>query len=518
MGHNRYDAVVVGAGMGGLMSAALLANRGLRVAVAERSNRVGGYQCRFDQDGLHIEPHFHFLQDAGPGRPVRRLLDELGIDLAWKTVDPLVEFIFPDQRFRVPADRSEFIASLTRDFPAETAGIDRLFTTTKAIFDAAQRLPRPAPVLVAYAADTVADLVGRFVRDPRLRTILGGWAAYFGYGATKISGPAIAVFTESCFHGGVLHPVGGITTLADALQHVISSHGGDIHTGHAVQAIQTRDSHVTDVLLDNGRQLETSTVISNVDARTTLDGLVRDNGTAAATAARLSALTTFRSPFSVHLGLRPDQEHQLEGSPVKVVFPSDDTDAQDRAQLAGDVEHAPLSLGIPTLMNPGLAPAGHDIALLYTFLPRVTLDSLLADPQRAQTYADRIVGVADRALPGLSERITSTTTSATAMRDIYTPNTGGALGWAPDPAGLLGGERVARGLRNPLINTLARGATRLLPAQMERLAARSPLPDTTTKIQGLYLCGQWTRFGPGMNNVFMSSAAAASAAVEHMRS
>lgn len=516
MAQDRYDAVVVGAGMGGLMSAALLANRGLRVAVAERSDRVGGYQCRFDQDGLLVEPHFHFLQDAGPGRPVRRLLDELGIDLAWKTVDPLVEFIFPDQLVRVPAERGEFIASLKRDFPAETAGIDRLFTTTKTIFDAAQQLPRPSPVLVAYAADTVADLVGRFVRDPRLRTILGGWAAYFGYGARKISGVAIAVFTESCFHGGVLHPVGGITTLADALQQVITSHHGDIRTGCAVQAIRTRDGHVTEVVLDGGERLETSTVVSNVDARTTLDGLVRDDGTASASAARLASLATFRSPFSVHLGLRSDEAHPLTGSPVKVVFPGDDTDAQDRAQLAGDVEHAPLSLGIPTLMNPGLAPAGQDIALLYTFLPRATLDGLLADPEQAEAFARRLVGVADRALPGLSERITSITTSATAMRDIYTPNTGGALGWAPDPAGLLGGERVVRGLRNPLVNTLARAATRLLPAQVERLANRSPLPDTITGVGGLYLCGQWTRFGPGMNNVFMSSAAAASAAAKHL--
>jgi monoamine oxidase len=55
----RFDAVVIGAGMSGLMAAALLAHGGRHVFVAEAADRSGGYQCRVSSDWAKLEPHFH---------------------------------------------------------------------------------------------------------------------------------------------------------------------------------------------------------------------------------------------------------------------------------------------------------------------------------------------------------------------------------------------------------------------------------------------------------------------------
>jgi prolycopene isomerase len=508
----RYDVVIVGAGMGGLMAGALLAQRGRRVVVAEAADRIGGYQCRLESDGFAIEPHFHFLQDAGPGRPVRRLLDELGIQLEWRRVDPLVEYSFPDRRFTVPAERAAFIDKLKREFPAEACGIDRLFATTKAIQEAAQRLPVLAPVLVRYGGDTVEDLMSRFISDRALKTLAGGWAAYFGYGPTEISGLAIAVFTESCFDGGVLHPVGGIAALADALRSTIESRQGSVLLASPVQRIEAASGQVTGVVLASGGRLEAPIVISNLDPLTTFGELVAGDRRARALARRLQAVDRFRSPFSVFLGVRGDALRLDGRSPVQVIFPGYETADQDRAQLAGEVERAPVSLGIPTLMNPQLAPAGHHIVLLYMFVGRERIKALLADDSQAQRLAHRLICTAERGLPGLQQGVVSMTTSTSAMRGIYTPMSAGALGWAPTPAVLMGSRATARALRNPVVAAAAGAAVRMAPGVGARLAARSSVPGSTTSVHGLLLAGQWTRNGPGMNNVFASAADAAAAA------
>ena len=503
-----FDVAILGAGMGGLMAGALLAQRGRKVAVAEAADRIGGYQCRFESDGFGIEPHFHFLQDAGLGRPVRRLLDELGTQLDWRHLDPLVDYTFPDRRFSMPADRAAFIDALKRDFPAEVSGIDRLFATTKAINEAAQRLPELAPVLLRHGGDTVDDLTSRFISSSALKSIVGGWAGYFGYAPAEISALAIGVFTESCFDGGVLHPVGGITAVADALRSKIEGRGGSVLLRSPVTRVDVASGRVTGVTLASGRRLEAPIVISNLDPMTTFGELVPGDSRAQALSRRLQAVDRFRSPFSVFLGVR-DDALCLEGcSPVQVVFPG----YQDGEHLAGDAEQAPVSAGIPTLMNPQLAPAGHHIVLLYTFVGTERMKALLADETLASEFARRLVSTAEQGLPGLRRAVVSMTTSTSAMRGIYSPTTVGALGWAPTPTVLIGSRVAARVLRNPVVAATAGAAVRIVPGLAAWFAARSTVPGVTTPIHGLFLSGQWTRHGAGMNNVFASAADAAAAA------
>jgi phytoene dehydrogenase-like protein len=463
-----HDVIVIGAGIGGLASAALLAAQNKRVLLLEATDRIGGFQHRFERDGFCFEPNFHFLQDAGPGRPVRQLLDGLGIEQQFHRLDPVARFSFPDRTVDVCNDRAEFIARLKADFPDAAQGIDAVFAAMHDIY-IALTTQQPSPLLAQHGAETVEEFLHRFISNTKLKAIVGAWAAYFGYGTAHISALAIAVFTEACWDGGVYHPHGGIASIERKLQAVIERHGGEVRLNARVEQIFSDAGRASGVRLTDGTTYQSQVVISTIDTITTARDLIADKTLAAPLVKQIEALERFRSPFCVYLGVRSEALDLHQGPAVRVDFHSDDIEAQDRAQLAGDIEHATLSLGIPTRYNTELAPAGHDIVILYTFIPNAMIDSLLNDTARAQAFAERIVIRADRVIPGLKNNVVVMETSASATPMLYTQNSKGAIGWAPTP--------------------------QMLPQ----------MPDHKSPIPGLYLAGQWTRTGAGMNNVFASA-------------
>src|SRR5262245_14079697 len=99
---DRYDAIVVGSGLGGLTSAALLARAGLGVLVVERHDRVGGYGHAFRRGRYLFDSAVHAVGGCEPtpyegGGLVHRLLSALGLSdrLAFRRIDPFYEAVYP---------------------------------------------------------------------------------------------------------------------------------------------------------------------------------------------------------------------------------------------------------------------------------------------------------------------------------------------------------------------------------------------------------------------------------------
>ena len=98
-----YDAVVIGAGVGGLIAANLLVRAGLKTLLIERHYMVGGYCSTFRRAGYTFDAATHFYPLLGnPSTLTGSLLAELGVSTEWIKMDPVDCFHFPDgSRFRV---------------------------------------------------------------------------------------------------------------------------------------------------------------------------------------------------------------------------------------------------------------------------------------------------------------------------------------------------------------------------------------------------------------------------------
>src|SRR5208282_5487395 len=73
----RFDAIVIGSGIGGLACACALTRSGLRVLILEKHHTAGGLTQTFTRKGFTWAVGLHYLGDMGVGRPSRNIIDWL---------------------------------------------------------------------------------------------------------------------------------------------------------------------------------------------------------------------------------------------------------------------------------------------------------------------------------------------------------------------------------------------------------------------------------------------------------
>src|SRR5712691_4609249 len=131
--NDSYDAVIIGAGIGGLICANLLAREGLDVLLIEQHYMVGGYCSMFRRKGYTFDAATHFYPLLGnPQTMTGKLLQDLGITTDWIKMDPVDQFHFPDgSHFAVPADFECYLRQLKATFPAEALALDDFFAAVK---------------------------------------------------------------------------------------------------------------------------------------------------------------------------------------------------------------------------------------------------------------------------------------------------------------------------------------------------------------------------------------------------
>ena len=122
-----YDALIIGSGIGGLTTAALLSELGWKVAVLEQHYTAGGATHSYERNGYEWDVGVHYLGDMGTKTTVRRMMDFLSQDkLEWAPMDAHYDrFFIGDRVYDAVAGKEAFRENLVGHFPREAAAIDR---------------------------------------------------------------------------------------------------------------------------------------------------------------------------------------------------------------------------------------------------------------------------------------------------------------------------------------------------------------------------------------------------------
>lgn len=286
---SKRQAVVIGAGLGGLSAAIHLRLAGWQVTVLEAGRSTGGRANRFMLGGLPF--------DTGPtllNYPwiFQDLFRAAGRDLSQYVkllpVDPSITYRWPDgayltlssnlERLREEFERLERGAARGLDRFMEDAAAKFRITFDKLVLRNDRNPLRYFSVLSAAEIRRTAlwrsmyREIGRFFRSPRLRQALGSYAMYLGGSPFDLPG-LFTILPYGELAEGLWLPEGGIYSLVAATEKLARELGVAIHTGKRVRRILHRNGKVVGILLEDGAEIGSSVVASNVDVPSTLSDL-----------------------------------------------------------------------------------------------------------------------------------------------------------------------------------------------------------------------------------------------------
>jgi len=487
-----YDAIVVGAGVSGLTSAAFLAKYGRSILLLEKQPHCGGLVNSFTRDGFTFDGGIRALDDAGA---LFTMLRNLGIEIEF--VKNHVSLGIEDQIIRVDSDMAltDYEKMLKNLYPESSEDISAIIKDIKIIMDLMD---------VQYGIDNPLFLDIKADRDYFIKEVFP-WMFKYAITAPKIMGknqaaiPYLQQFTKNSALIDIIsqhfftdtpayfalsyfklfqdyyYPKGGTGVFIDKLTDFILKHGGEIRTNRAVSSIDLEKKTVTTMDGDvfeyrqllwaaDQKALYSSINIESLGNQKTID-VVREKQNFLADKIGNDSIFTlyvsseldksyFESIATGHFFYTPSRKGQSKAGAI----PVGGTWEEVRVWLASLFEFTTYEIAIPVLRDSKLAPEGK-AGLIISVLFDYQLSKHIADhgwDEQFREYASELmINTLDAYIyPGLAGSVIDSFTSTPLSIKKITGSTDGAItGWSftnnpvPAESRLV---RIANAVKTPL--------------------------------------------------------------------
>ena len=250
----KPKALIIGAGLGGLLSAAKLVTAGYEVEIFERLPIIGGRFTNIDYKGFSLSTGALHMLPHGPSGPLAQMLKSIGADVNIVRPDPMTVIRIPsregDNDYKNGYKDIPF-----EDFPGPLSKTNQLklavLTITTKVFP-----PKKG---------SFEDWFTYYIKDEwlvKLADSFCGWSLSLRGADTSVK-EAFSIFSNLYRYSGPGVPIGGCKAVVEALADVITSNGGTIHTGKDVSEIKIVDGKAIGILVD-GTECFGDIVISNI--------------------------------------------------------------------------------------------------------------------------------------------------------------------------------------------------------------------------------------------------------------
>jgi all-trans-retinol 13,14-reductase len=495
---NKYDAIVIGAGGGGLAAASKLALGGMKVLVIEQHSKVGGYMGNFERGDYTFEISLHAMDGLDPGMGMNlKTFEDLGILNKLKPIklDPMYLAKFPDFDVEVPADVNEYIELLKEMFPDEAEGIDGLYKDLEDMnltmnslmgLSSGDYWPTIKYVLahpircfnlaVAWQQN-LDEFLDEHTQDVKLRAVFTQLAGFAGASPEVVPAVFFGMMWNSYHFGGYYYFEGGSQAISDALAEVIEENGGEILLSTRVNKIYIEDGTAVGVGTKDGKKFMGRYVISNASAPATLFEMVGKEHLPKDYVEKVENMTVGLSCFQVYMGVDKDYSEYFPGHTHEVMINTAYDQEENFANfMEGKPEDASFAIVNYSMADKSAAPEGKNVIVITSILPYDWKDDWhINESYQKYTGLKNETGMifvrrAEKYLPGLESHIEAYEVGSPRTMEHYTLNPGGSIfGWD---------------------NTLDQSLLKRLPQK--------------TPIKNLYLSGAWTFPGGGQSAVLIS--------------
>jgi all-trans-retinol 13,14-reductase len=339
-----YDAIVIGSGMGGLTTAALLSELGRKVCVLEQHYTAGGFTHSYNRGDYEWDVGVHYIGDVGTQTRTRRMFDFLSDDkLEWAPMDDEYDrFYIGDKIFNAIAGKQAFRDNLVARFPHEEQAIDRYMKLLAEVSGALSvfgmgRVLKPwlrtaaAPYLNWRTPDTMYrstyEVLSELTGNQDLIAVLCGQWGDMGLPPKKSAFMAHAMIARHYLYGG-FYPVGGSWRIAESIIPKIQKAGGEVFTYARVAQILVENGRVGGVEMEDGHIIRCPCVISSAGIDNTFQRLLsQEEVQLAGYDHLLSKVRPSIAHLGVYIGLRETAEQLGLPKTNFWIYPGNDYDA-----------------------------------------------------------------------------------------------------------------------------------------------------------------------------------------------
>ena len=468
MADYEYDAIVIGAGLGGLTTASLLVWQGLRVYVCEKNGRPGGYAVNYSSHGHRFDVATQALGGCGTDGIVQAILSELGVlaDISFLPCEPARVYYFPDDD--LPFVQYGFLqdqcTSLQKQFPEYTDAIQSCYDVFRNIFAELQAITlssdnpvfgftKKFPALARYSKITVQDFFEALAIPQALQLRLGARSGYCMLPLNRLSLIAFAC-TEMSYADGAWMVKGGVSRLVDLLVSFLERYQAVVATKSRVHRLLFTDDRIAGVMTCSGETITGSTVIMAADGCS----LLRQSGVVCEPLLRKMQSQERSGSYLVSY-------YQIPAACVQGLQANIEVWLAEQI-LAGKIEIEVYYLLVPSLVDRGSSPDGYHSFCISVPLP----DGVAPDHEERLVIRRQLEQLVMEKFPLLQDQLHFLFALGPEHFNVMTGNTNGS----------------------------AYGFAQTVPQSGMYRLGNNP------SVKGLYLAGHWTMPGGGIAGVMTS--------------
>lgn len=463
----KYDAVIIGSGLGGLECAHILSKAGMSVLLLERGTQAGGCLQSYRRHGLAFDTGFHYVGGLDEGQSLHSAFRHLGLlRLPWQRLDNHFDRVtIGNQTFSFAQGYDAFVETLTAAFPAERDALNRYADMLKQCgeqqFDALNPQTGESSVLSRLFETSAYQYLTETFHDPLLINVLCGTSLKM-----ELRKESLPLFTFAHGNGSFIESSwrlkGDGSLIVNSLADGIRMHGGEIICNAEVRELVEKDGKLMHAVCSNGEIYEGNIFISNIHPAVTCNLVKQSSRMKKVYRSRITHLENTFGMFTVSLRIKPQTlryfnwnqyiykepdvwTFHLKNNPVSGVLVS--------CRIPEDGSKYVQQVDLLTPMNWSECEQWS-----HTEVGRRGEDY----KAMKKRVADECITLAERFIPGLRDRITGcyTSTPLTYRNYTLTPE-GSAYGLRKD-------------FRNPIITLLS---------------PRTPIPNLLLTGQNLMLHG-----------------------------
>lgn len=364
----KWDAIVIGSGIGGMAAAAALSRVGRKVLLLEQHHKLGGLTHSFSRDGFTWDVGVHYLSGMAPGDYARDLLD-------WVSDTPM-EFVSLGSVYDTLHIGSAEPLSLSRPYEAQERDLKDRFpgqteaikAWTRALREGRETVYKVFPTrampeiagdmldwwnrraISKWCARTTQEVIDDLTNDPELAAVMAAQWGDHGGRPSKASFAMHALIAGAYLPSGSWYPVGGSAAYAKHIIPTITKHGGETLTDVRVEKLLLENEKVVGVRTEDGATIRADVVISDIGARETIDTLLPEDCGHEDWMEKIRALPSSIAHYTLFLGFEGDIEAAGATKANHWIYPTGETDVVWTTAPDGAPPHMTASFG--SLKNP----------------------------------------------------------------------------------------------------------------------------------------------------------------------